>query len=371
MNKFLDEIVGNEKVKSILNRIIDSKNIPHAFLFKGIEGAGKEHTAIQFAKALNINSENDESFHKLSSIEKLSEPYIKYILPLPRGRNETEQNEPYEKLTPDEMELINEEFLKKSKNPFYKIQIPRANIIKISSIRDIKKFLSMNYDDVNYRVILISEAQLMNEEAQNALLKNLEEPPDGVVFILCTANPEKLRETIRSRAWNLNFQPLETENIISILVNKFGIEKKLADEVSVFSGGSVTEAIKLIENDFEDLKEKTIKILRYSFGRRYQSALKEFEEALTESDQVKIKLLIRMLMTWLNDFQKFRSDKVGYIYFKSHLETLEKFNNKFPEVDIREVSNNLDKISSYLRNNINLNLAVSNIVFELSSLVAN
>jgi DNA polymerase-3 subunit delta' len=371
MNKFLDEIVGNEKVKSILNRIIESKNIPHAFLFKGIDGAGKEHAAIQLAKALNINSENDESYHKLSLIEKLSEPYIKYILPLPRGRNETDQNDPYEKLTSYEMELINEEFLIKSKNPFYKIQIPRANIIKISSIRDIKKFLSMNYDDLNFRVIIISEAQLMNEEAQNALLKNLEEPPDGVVFILCTAYPEKLRETIRSRCWNLNFQPLEIENVVDILINKFVVEKKLAEEVSVFSGGSVTEAIKLIENNFEDLREKTIKILRYSFGRRYQSAFMEFEDALTDSDQVKIKLLIRMLLIWLNDFQKFRSDKGGYIYFKSHLETLKKFNNKFPDVDIREVSNNLDKISSFLRNNINLNLVASSIVFELSSLVSN
>lgn len=371
MNNFLDEIVSNNKVKSILNRIIESKNIPHAFLFKGIEGVGKEHTAIQLAKALNIYSENSQFQNKLSLIEKLAEPYIKYILPLPRGRNETEQSDPYEKLTTDEMELINEEFIKKSKNSFYQIQIPRANTIKISSIRDIKKFLSMNYDDLNFRVIIISNAHLMNEEAQNSLLKNLEEPPEGVVFILCTAHPEKLRETIRSRCWNLNFQPLEIENVVDILINKFGVEKKLAEEVSIFSGGSVTEAVKLIENDFEDLREKTIKILRFSFGRRYQSALKEFEDALTDSDQVKIKLLIRMLLIWLNDFQKFRADKRGYIYFKNHMETLEKFNNKFPEVGIREVSNNLDKISSYLRNNINLNLAASSIVFELSSLVSN
>ena len=137
-------------------------------------------------------------------------------MPLPRGKSETDQNDPYEKLSDDEIELINSEFQKKSKNLFYKIQIPRANFIKISSIRDIKKFLSLNYDDVKYRVILVSQAHLMNEESQNALLKNLEEPPDGVIFILCTPYPEKLRETIRSRCWKINFQPLENETIAKI-----------------------------------------------------------------------------------------------------------------------------------------------------------
>lgn len=370
MSIYLDEIVGNEKVKLILKSILKSSNIPHALLFAGSEGVGKENSAICFAKSINtLNQNSVDELKKNSLIQKLSEPYIKYILPLPRGKNETDQSDPYEKLSDDEIQIITDELNKKSTNAFYRIQIPKANFIKISSIRDLRKYLSMSYDDIKYRVVIISQAHLMNEEAQNALLKNLEEPPDGVIFILCTAYPDKLRETIRSRCWTLNFQPLDNNDLSYVLTNYFKVDQELVSEVVQFAGGSVQEAMLLIENDFEELRERTIRILRNSFARRYQSAFKEFEDTLTENDQIKIKLLIKMLLIWLNDFQKFRLNKMDTIYYSKHIETFEKFNSKFPDIDIKEVTNNIDKISTYLRNNININVAISNIIFQLSSLI--
>jgi DNA polymerase-3 subunit delta' len=371
MSVFIDEIVGNNKVKIILTSILQSGNIPHAFLFTGSDGVGKEHAAICFAKELNCRYENFERSKLVSGlIDILSEPYIKYILPLPRGKGEIEQNDPYEKLTEDEIEQINLEFKKKSLNHYYKIQIPRANFIKISSIRDIKKFLSFNYEDIKYRVILISQAHLMNEESQNALLKNLEEPPEGVIFILSTPSPEKLRETIISRCWKINFQPLDETDLSYILTELFKIESSLVKEVVQFSGGSTQTAISLIENNFEDIIDKTIKILRYSFGKKYNSAYMEFEDMLIESDVASIKLVITMIITWLNDIQKYRFVEGDRFYFSKKIETLEKFNAKFPETDVAEVTTDIDKISSAFRNNINLNIAVSNIIFQLSKLTS-
>jgi DNA polymerase-3 subunit delta' len=372
MNKYLDKIIGNDKVKLILNSILESDNIPHAFLFAGPEGVGKENAAINFAKALNISSRPSVNAEKTElTIQRLSEPFIKYVFPLPRGKNETDQNDPYEKFDKDEMAFINSEFEKKFANPFFRIQIPKANLIKISSIRDIKKFLSFNYSDINYRVVLISRAHLMNEEAQNALLKSLEEPPQGVIFILCTSYPDKLRETIRSRCWNINFQPLSNIELFNTLTDCFNIDENLAREVTPFSGGSTQEAISLIENDFEEIREKTIRILRNAFGKRYNSAYQEFEDLMSESDQIKLKLMIRMILIWLDDFQKFRLQKYDNLFYTKHQETLEKFYTRFPDIKIDEVAFNLDKISSYLANNINTNLAVSNIISQLSSLIPN
>jgi len=371
MNSFIEEITGNDKVKIILSNILESDKIPHAFLFTGADGVGKENTALSFAKALNHKYLTSEISQKIIPlIDSLTEPYIKYIVPLPRGKSETDQNDPYEKLTEDEVDQINLEFKKKYFNHYYRIQIPRANFIKISSIRDIKKFLSFSYEDVKYRIILVSQAHLMNEEAQNALLKNLEEPPEGVIFILCTSAPEKLRETIRSRCWKVNFQPLKNDDLIKVLIDKFDIESGIAKEVVPFAGGSTQTAISLIENDFEDLLDKTIKILRYSFGKKYHSALLEFEEMLSESDTTKIKLIITMIIIWLNDFQKFRLDDKAQVFFSKQIETLEKFNSKFPDVNVSNVTNQLDKISTYFRNNINTNISVSNIIFQLSTLTS-
>jgi len=369
MIDYLSEIIGNNKVRNILTSIIKSNNIPHAFLFSGPEGVGKENTAISFSKEINKSADVNSNTKIIRAIENLSEPYIKYIFPLPRGRNETDQNDPYEKLNPEEIELVNTEIQKKTANLFYKIEIPRANLIKISSIRDIKKYLSLNYDDIRYRIILISQAHLMNEESQNALLKNLEEPPEGVIFILSTSQPEKLRETIRSRCWKINFQPLETSSISKILAEKFEIDSVTSDEVAMFSGGSVQQAIELVENDFEDLREKTIRILRFSFGRKYNSALLEFDDIISDSNSTKAKLIIKMILFWMNDFQKIRNENNTIsIFFNKHIETLEKFFSKFPEADIAGVSQNLDRISSSFKNNINLNIGIINIISELSRL---
>jgi DNA polymerase-3 subunit delta' len=371
MSNYIDEIIGNDRVKLILTNIIKSGNIPHAFLFTGEDGVGKENAVLAFTKVLNTSNPKELKNAKITSlIQNLTEPYIKYIFPLPRGKNETDQSDPYEKLTEDDIESINLELKKKSENPFYKPNIPRANFIKISSIRDIKKFLSLNYDDIKYRVILVSQAHLMNEESQNALLKNLEEPPDGVIFFLCTSSPEKLRETIRSRCWKVNFQPIPTQIVKEILINKFDIREILASDVAPFSGGSVQEAISLLENDFEELREKTIRILRYSFGKKYQSALIEFEDIISESDQLKAKLIIRMILLWLIDFQKFRYNNNSDFFYSKHIETLQKFDSKFPNADIQTVTQNLDKLSSSFRNNINLNVAVNNIIFQLSQLTS-
>ncbi len=369
MNKNWDGIYGQDSVKKILNQLIDSDKIPHAFLFTGIEGAGKDFVSIRFAQILNSKYVKQEQAARINRlISEYSEPYVKYIFPLMRGKNETESSGPMEKLSQEEFGFVQEELSKKNKNPYHKISIPRAFNIKISSIRDIKKFLSLNYSDVLYRFIIISSAHLMNEEAQNALLKSLEEPPEGVIFILTTPYPSMLRETIISRCRTINFQPLGNTHIKEILVKYYNVDNDKAENIAPFAGGSVTNAVNLMENDFESLLEKTIMILRYSFGRKYYSALNEFSSFLSDNNTEAIKLLINMIMVWLNDIQKYRLGFKDY-YFKNYLDTLEKFTRKFPEVDLNNTVVKLESLSSVIQNNINLNLLVLTLVYELSALI--
>jgi len=185
MNNRWNGIYGQQSIIEILEKLISSSNIPHALLFTGIEGIGKDLTAIRFTEA--VNKINDLDINRVNkTISSFSEPYIKYIYPLPRGKNETDDSGPFEKLSQDDLENIKEEIQKKTQNPYYRLNINKANIIKKSSIKDIKKFLSLSFSDIRFRTVLISDAHLMNDEAQNALLKSLEEPPQGVIFILIT-----------------------------------------------------------------------------------------------------------------------------------------------------------------------------------------
>ena len=367
MNINWASVQGQESVKETLTRLVSTAQIPHAFLFQGPDGVGKYFTAIRYAQIINTYNFAEKSSAINNHISNLLEPYIKYIFPLPRGKNETESDGPLAKLSQEDIQELKSELDEKVKNPYYKISLSRANIIKISSIRDISKFLSLSYSDVKYRFILISDAHLMNEESQNALLKNLEEPPAGVIFVLLTPYPDLLRETIRSRCWMINFKPLDNQDIEKVLTSYFNISKTTAKEVAPFSEGSVTKSIELVNNDFENLKEKTVSIMRFSFGGKFHSALNELSQYLTENDTDSIKLIIKMIISWLNDIQKYRFNLNDY-FFSNYEETLSKFNSKFPDVELNQVISKLDYLSSIIKNNININLIALNLIYELASL---
>jgi len=370
MHSFFDDIHGQERVKNILFNFNSTSKIPHALLFTGLEGVGKEAIAVRFAQSVNaVLLDGIEKERILKLISNFSEPYLKYILPLPRGKNESDSDGPIDKLSKDEIELLRKELQKKIDNPYYVISLNSANTIKINSIREIKKFLSLDFSDIAFRFIILSSAHYMNEAAQNALLKNLEEPPEGVIFILITPYPERLRETIRSRCWNINFDPLSLDEIVNILVENFDVDRKSAELVAPFSGGSVSTALKLFEMDIQLLSEKTISILRYSFGKKYHSAFEEFKILLADKSDENIQFIIRMIITWLNDLQKHKLD-INHFFFKDYKDTLQKFNSKFPDVEFKDTVFHLDKLSSYLQNNININLLIANIIFELSILAS-
>lgn len=363
---FWDGLYGQHNVKKILTRLIYSGNIPHALLFSGNSGTGKFLSAIRFTGAVNHEYKNPVLER---SINDLAEPYVKFIFPLPRGKNEDESSSAYEKLNPEEMQIIQEQLDNKKNNPYYQIKIPKANIIKVNSIRDINKFLTYNYEDVKYRTIIIADAHLMNEESQNALLKNLEEPPPGIIFILTTPYPMNLRETIRSRCWQINFQPLDNEDVKNILVKHFLTDPERAETASRFSGGSVTFALQLLENDIETLLEKTISVLRYSFGRKINSAYTAIKDITEENESELFKLVVQLMITWFNDVLKHRTGSKD-IAFRKYIETVEKFNSKFPDADIPSVTIKLEYYVSLLKNNVNTGILLLNTINTLAQLTA-
>lgn len=367
MNNPLNKVIGQQKVKTILEKIIESQMIPHALIFSGKEGVGKEFTAIQFAKSLalqNPDLENKESI--INSISNLSEPFIKYICALPRGKNEQEQDFPYDKLKPDEIITIQKEFREKAENPYYSIKIPNANNIKINSIREISKFVSYSYEGNFKRIIILSNAHLMRDEAQNALLKNLEEPPENIIFILCTPYPELLKETILSRCWRINFENLKPDEVKKILIEYFKLDSDLAYKISEISLGSVKTAIDYRDYDLDILLDKVIKILRFSFGKKFHSALVEMEEIT--SDKVFLKLIITLITLWFSYYNKFRYGdfEIPLIQFN---ETIKKFSQKYSDIELNEILKFLEGLDYKIDRNINPNIIGVNIIIKLSSLI--
>ncbi len=367
MSELFPEVIGHEGIKERVYSILTSDNIPHAFLFSGKEGIGKFNFALEILKFLSQRFSPDDNY-ALEQIKNLRVPYVNYIFPLPRGKNESAATEdPFASLDENTIEEIQNELKKKIENPYYEINVNGAQNIKISSIRAIKKSLSVNTTDIPYTGIIIDKAELMSVEAQNSLLKSLEEPPERVIFFVLTKDESLLLPTIKSRCWTINFANLSKREVENVLVKFFGLEQELVSRISPFANGSVKEASKFLQDNRFELLETTIDFLRRAIGGKYNEAVKLFNEMLDETDN-DLELLINLITLWLEDALIEKNDGGEDYSYREYASTFEKFNKGFPNADIPQTINALQNTINFYKQNVSLKIILLNIIFLISSL---
>src|SRR3989344_4922885 len=191
-------------VRESLIKIVESKSIPHAFLFSGPRGTGKTSAARILAKV--VNCENPPAG---------GEPC-----------NECDQCTSITKGT--NMDVI---------------ELDAASHRGIDDVRALRDAVKLAPASARKKVYIIDEAHMLTTEASNALLKTLEEPPSHVNFILATTNPEKLIETIRSRATGISFRKATEAEMIASLGRiakgeKMKMDKETIGEVAKAANGS-------------------------------------------------------------------------------------------------------------------------------------
>ncbi len=361
-------LIGHEEIKERIYAILSSGNIPHAFLFSGKEGIGKFAFSLEILKYINQTKADNNSKEILErQIQLLHELYVHYVFPLPRGQNETATDNPYAFLSEDVMEEIQKEISKKSKNPYYDLKITSAQNIKISSIRRIKKQLAINTNDIPYRGIIIEHAERMSAEAQNSLLKSLEEPPDGVIFFILTKDENLLLPTIRSRCWIVNFGSLFNDEIVKILVKYFNADENVAQKIAPFSNGSVLGASKFLEEERYEIVEKTIDFLRKAISKKYNEALTFLNEIISDASN-DIEFVVNLINLWLEDVLLVRHSELTNYSFVDFEDTFIKYNKSFPKAKVHQVIDSLQKIVMAYKQNVSLKIILMNIIFNVSSL---
>ena len=196
----------NEEVNTCLKSIIKNKSFANGYIFYGPEGIGKKQTAFQFIK---------EIFKESSPSENIDEIII--------NNNH-----------PDFLIIEPSSFLETKRSKIADLEKTTKNgseVIKIAQIRNIKTFLGQKSINSGEKIVLISDAHLLNEAASNCLLKTLEEPSNGI-FILLTSKLNLLLNTIISRCQIIRFRSFSGKQINSIFKNyidpsKFNINGKL------------------------------------------------------------------------------------------------------------------------------------------------
>lgn len=201
-----EKILGNEKNKKILEKAINLKKMSHSYIFWGTEGIGKKLIAKEFAKQILCLEHNKSDCECKSCIEF-----------------NTENN-------PD-FQLINSENDK----------------IKIEQIREMQRKIAEKPIISHHKVYIIDNADKMTPEAQNCLLKTLEEPPEYIVIILICSNENNLLSTIKSRCTRLYFDKIENSEILDY-INKNESNKNISLNIIEFAQGSIGKALKLSEN---------------------------------------------------------------------------------------------------------------------------
>ena len=206
------EIAGQQHITRTLTNAIRAGRIPPAYIFSGQRGVGKTTTARILAKALNCEKG-----------------------PTPEPCNEC-------RFCRDVT----------SGSSLDVMEIDAASNRGIDQIRELREMVRYASAGGRYRVVILDEAHQLTDEASNALLKTLEEPPERVLFILATTQPEDLPDTIRSRSQHFHFRSLSFQEIVSALE---GIAKKEELElepaavavIARAAEGSVRDALSLVE----------------------------------------------------------------------------------------------------------------------------
>ncbi|MDD3965485.1 MAG: hypothetical protein WC372_01805 [Candidatus Neomarinimicrobiota bacterium] len=285
------ELINQDSLYQAFRHLICSGRIGSAYLLCGPDGAGKTSLALNLASMLLCRDPNDGEAcgdcPACAKIRHLNHANFYFIHAFPRPKNASDAD-PYTGLSDEDIGMIRDEEQKLCTDPYYELNIPKANNILISSMRDMKRKLSAGQAEPGRQVVLIHQAERCTDGAFGALLKVLEEPPRQTTFILTSANPQLLPATIRSRCQTLKCHVPPSESIVDYLRGK-GLDDSDARRIANLSGGNMRLVRTLSESDFSELDSSILNVWRIIMGSKIEDRWMTMED-MTELIERYVKL---------------------------------------------------------------------------------
>lgn len=257
------EVINQKNTILALTNALKNGRISHAYLFSGPRGTGKTSVARILAKALNCLNRKSDQFEPCNQCDHCRE--------INEGRF---------------LDLV---------------EIDAASTRGIDDVRELRENIKFPPLKAKYKVFIIDEAHQLTKDAFNALLKTLEEPPEYVIFILATTEPEKLPPTVLSRLQRYDFRKLALQDIIERLAyicqqEKITYEEEALRLIAVYSEGGLRDAesllgqIALITNNniTKESIEELMGVMNFEKVKRFITLLlhKDKEKALTFINEV-------------------------------------------------------------------------------------
>ena len=314
------DVIGHEHLIEHLQSAIAMGKVSHAYIFDGEKGSGKNFLADRFAAALQCSEDGEKPCGTCTSCKQAE------------GRNH-----------PDIIRITHE----------------KPNTISVDDIRQqlcgdvmIKPYKGP------YKIYIVDEAEKLNVQAQNALLKTIEEPPAYAVIILLTSNSESFLPTILSRCVTLHLKPAKDSVVRRYLMEQVKIPDYQADICVAFAQGNIGKARRLaLSEEFGQMKEHVIHLVKYIQEMDISELIFSMHK-ITEF-KTDISDYLDLLMVWYRDVLLYKATwNPSSIVFSDEIHTLRKMASKSSYEGIENILKALDKAKLRLSANVNFDLTM-------------
>lgn len=319
MPKFND-IVGQKQIREHLETAVMQGTSSHAYIISGEKYMGKKFIAGIFAAALLCEDENERpcgKCHSCSQAGSFNNPDIIYVT--------------HEK----------------------------PNIIGVDDIREqVNSDVCIKPYAGKKKIYIIDEAEKMNPQAQNALLKTFEEPPEYAVIILLVTNEEELLPTIRSRAVVLNMKPVPDDMLKRYLMEQEQVPDYKADICVAFARGNLGKALRLIVNEkFDTIREDAFNLLKKADSMDTIEIMAMVKKVSSYKED--ISEFFDIITVWYRDVLMFKATQdANNLIFKEEIQYIKKVAQNIGYDDVQAVLDAVETARKRLSSNVNFDLTM-------------
>lgn len=288
------DVIGQEEVKQRLTQLVQSNHVPHALLFCGPQGCGKMALAMAFARNLLISSsvspENSEAM-----LRNWEHPDLHFTYPTIKLPGMSSEHQPVSSEFAKEWhEMVTTDTYFTVKQWMSQMRATTQQAIITGAESDeLSKQLALKSSQGGYKVSIIWLPERMNLTSANKLLKLLEEPSQGTIFLMVSEEPEKLLETIISRTQRIDVKRIDDDSIERALMERRGLDAETAHRVARIAHGSWLKALESLssENERNEFLTHFQSLMRLCYQRNVKE-LKQWSETVAAFGREKERRLL-------------------------------------------------------------------------------
>ena len=319
MGSFKD-VVGHKDIINYIRSAVEKDQVSHAYILNGERGAGKKLLANLFAASLQCEKGGPDpcnNCHSCRQAESGNHPDIIWV------------------------------------------SHEKPNTISVDDIREqVNNTIMIKPYQGPYKIYIIDRAELMTQQAQNALLKTIEEPPEYAVIILLTENAQTLLATINSRCIMLKLRNIRDTLIKKYLMERLGVPDYKADVCTAFAQGNMGRAIMLAHSEhFNEIKDEALQLLKYIREMEFS----EVVAAVNNVTAYKLEITdyLDIIMIWYRDVLLYKATKeIDKLVFKDQIKYIKEQAKTSSYEGIQNIIASLERAKTRLKANVNFELVM-------------